>query len=152
MLPALKNSQVEAIVLWPTFSFRALQDATLADLVDLGTAMGPVIPDSVVASDEFIEKRPEVLKRYLQALLKAVDYMQKNEEWTKKFLATYSGETDPEVVDRAYRDVIMKIRTDGLIEAEWIKDSLSLMKLVSSDEIPSVDVVFTNKFLPIKAD
>ena len=150
LLPAIKNKQVDAIILWPAFSFRALQDDTLADLVDLGKVMGPVVPDSVVASDEMIEKRPDVLKRYLQALLKAVDYMQKNEDWTKKYLAKYAGESDPAVLDQAYRDVIMQIRLDGMIERDWITSSLALMKLVSPEEAPSVDAVFTNKFLPVK--
>jgi NitT/TauT family transport system substrate-binding protein len=150
LLPAIKNQQVDAIILWPAFSFRALQDDTLFDLVDLGKVMGPVVPDSVVASDEMIEKRPDVLKRYLQALMKAVDYMQKHEDWTKKFLAKYAGESDPVVLDRAYRDVMMEVRVDGLIKPEWIKSSLALMKLVSSDQTPTVEAVFTNKFLPIK--
>ena len=150
LLPALKNKQVDAIVLWPTFSFRALRDPQLADLVDLGAVAGEIIPDSVVVSDEMIEKRPDVLKRYLQALMKAVDYMQKHEDWTKKYIAKYAGEKDPKVLDRAYTDVIMKIRTDGLIKDEWMENSLALMKLVSSDKIPPLDAVFTKKFLPIK--
>lgn len=150
LLPALKNQQVDAIILWPAFSFRALQDPTLVDLVDLGKVMGPVVPDSVVASDEMIEKRPDVLKRYLQALLKAVDYMQKHEDWTKKYLAKYAGESDPVVLDRAYREVMMEVRVDGMIKPEWIKNSLALMKLVSSDETPPVSAVFTDKFLPVK--
>jgi len=150
LLPAIKNNQVDAIILWPAFSFRALKDDTLQGLVDLGKEMGPVVPDSIVASDEMIEKRPDVLKRYLQALMKAVDYMQKNEDYTKKFLAKYAGESDPEVLDRAYRDVMMEVRVDALIKPEWIKDSLALMKLVSSDETPAVEAVFTDKFLPVK--
>jgi NitT/TauT family transport system substrate-binding protein len=150
LLPALKSKQVDAVVLWPAFSFRALQDETLVDLVNLGKVMGPVVPDSVVASDEMIEKRPDVLRRYLQALLKAVDYMQKNEEWTKKYIAKYAGESDPVVLDRAYNDVIMQIRLDGMIEPDWIKNSLALMKLVSPEEMPTVDKVFTGKFLPVK--
>ena len=150
LLPAIKNSQVDAIVLWPAFSFRALKDDTLHDLVDLGKEMGPVVPDSIVASEEMIEKRPDVLKRYLQALLKAVDYMQKHEDYTKKFLAKYAGESDPEVLNRAYREVMMEVGVDGTIKPEWIKTSLSLMKLVSSDETPPVKAVFTDKFLPVK--
>jgi NitT/TauT family transport system substrate-binding protein len=150
LLPALKNNQVDAIVLWPAFSFRALKDGALADLLDLGKAMGPVVPDSIVASEEMIEKRPDVLKRYLQALLKAVDYMKKNEDYTKKFLAKYAGESDAEVLDRAYRDVMMEVATDGMIKPEWIKASLELMKLESADALPAVDAVFTDKFLPVK--
>lgn len=150
LLPALKNNQVDAIVLWPAFSFRALKDATLVDLLDLGKVMGPVVPDSIVASEEMIEKRPDVLKRYLQALLKAVDYMKKNEDYTKKFLAKYAGESDPEVLDRAYRDVMMEVGTDGMIKPEWIKASLELMKLETTDALPPVEQVFTDKFLPVK--
>lgn len=150
LLPAIKAKQVDAIILWPSFSFRALQDQALMDLVDLGKIMGPVVPDSVVASDEMIEKRPDVLKRYLQALLKTVDYMRKNEEWTKKYLAKYAGESDPLVLDRAYKEVILDIRVDGMIEPDWIKASLALMKLESADPTPSVDEVFTSKFLPVK--
>jgi NitT/TauT family transport system substrate-binding protein len=150
LLPAIKNSQVDAIVLWPTFSFRALKDSALMDLVDLGKVMPPVVPDSVVASQEMIDKRPDVLKRYLQALMKAVDYMQKHEDYTKKFIAKYANESDPDVLDRAYREVMMEVHTDAMIKPEWIKTSLGLMQLLSSDPTPPVDAVFTDKFLPVK--
>jgi NitT/TauT family transport system substrate-binding protein len=150
LLPAIKNSQVDAIVLWPTFSFRALKDSALMDLVDLGKVMPPVVPDSVVASQEMIDKRPDVLKRYLQALMKAVDYMQKHEDYTKKFIAKYANESDPGVLDRAYREVMMEVHTDAMIKPEWIKTSLGLMQLLSSDPTPPVDAVFTDKFLPVK--
>jgi ABC-type nitrate/sulfonate/bicarbonate transport system substrate-binding protein len=150
LLPAIKNSQVDAIVLWPTFSFRALKDSALTDLVDLGKVMPPVVPDSVVASQEMIDKRPDVLKRYLQALMKAVDYMQKHEDYTKKFLAKYANESDPDVLDRAYREVMMEVHTDAMVKPEWIKTSLGLMQLLSSDPTPPVEAVFTDKFLPVK--
>jgi ABC-type nitrate/sulfonate/bicarbonate transport system substrate-binding protein len=150
LLPAIKNSQVDAIVLWPTFSFRALKDSTLTDLVDLGKVMPPVVPDSVVASQEMIDKRPDVLKRYLQALMKAVDYMQKHEDYTKKFLAKYANESDPDVLDRAYREVMMEVHTNAMVKPEWIKTSLGLMQLLSSDPTPPVEAVFTDKFLPVK--
>jgi hypothetical protein len=44
----------------------------------------------------------------------------------------------------------MQIRLDGMIERDWIKNSLELMKLVTPEEAPSIDAVFTDKFLPVK--
>ena len=57
-------------------------------------------------------------------LMKAVDYMQKHKDWTKKYFAKYAGEKDPIVLDQAYPDVIMKIRTDGLSKS-WMENSLA---------------------------
>jgi NitT/TauT family transport system substrate-binding protein len=149
LLPAIKNNQVEAVVLFPSVSFRALADNALLGLVDLGKEMEPIVPDSVVASDELIEKRPDVLRRYLKSLLKAVDYMQKNESYSKAFLAKYMGETDQEIVNRSFSDILMQTRTDGLVKQEWVKASLELMKLVGMTSIPPVSDVFTDKFLPV---
>ena len=149
LLPAIKNDQVQAIVLWPTFSFTALEDPELMDLVDLGEVMPPVVPDSIVATQELIDERPDVLRRYLKALMRAVDYMQTHEDYTKEFISKFADEKNPEVLDRAYKDVIMEIRTDAMIEPQWIETSLGLMSLLSDDPTPPVDEVFTDAFLPV---
>ena len=60
------------------------------------------------------------------------------------------AKSDPDVLEQAYRDVIMEMHTDAMIKPEWIKTSLGLMSLMSSDKTPPVDAVFTDKFLPVK--
>lgn len=150
MLPALKGRQVDALILWPNLSYTAVQSGAYRSIGDLGTLMGPVIPDTVVASDALITSRPDVLKRYLQALTKAIGYMQDHEDWGKAFLKKYTGETSDAVIDESYKQVIQQIRTDGQVKPEWVQGSLALMTLAGgSAPMPALESVFTDRFLPI---
>jgi len=150
MLPALKGKQVDALILWPNLSYSAVQSGAYRSVGDLGALMGPVIPDTVVASDALIASRPDVLKRYLQALTKAVGYMKDNEDWGKAFLKRYTSESSDAVIDESYRQVIQNIRIDGQVKPEWVQGSLELMTLVrGAAPVPALDSVFTDRFLPI---
>ena len=150
MLPALKGKQVDALILWPNLSYSAIQSGAYRSIGDLGALMGPIIPDTVVASDALIANRPDVLKRYLQALTKAVAYMKDHEEWGKAYLKKYTGENSDAVIDESYRQVIQNIRTDGQVKPEWVQSSLELMRLTAgAAPMPRLDSVFTDRFLPI---
>lgn len=153
LLPSLKNKQVDAVVLFPNIGYAALNEGSYRSVADLAKLMGPIVPDTIVASEDMINNRPDVLKRYLQALTKTVAYMKANEAWSKAFIKRYTEEPSDAVVEASYRDLMADTRTDGDIKPEWVQASLELMKLVpGAGTVPTIDAVFTNRFLPIRQD
>lgn len=148
LLPALKNGQVDAAVLFPPLSYRALADENLISIFNLGKDMDPVLINGIVATDEMIAKRPDVLKRFLKALLKAVVHMQKNEAYSKAFLAKYMQEKDENIINRSHQDIVMGTPPDGVVKAEWVAASIQLLSLVGM-KTPPVSEVFTERFIPV---
>jgi len=124
--PALKNKQIDAAILWPLVSYRHLIDGEYRSLVDFGKEMEPVLPDTWAATQEAIDKKTEVLRRWLQANAKAITYMQANEAWTLEFLKRYTKETDPRILKMAYDTIIKRLKTDGAMDAQWMANSLAL--------------------------
>ena len=150
LLPAFSSGQVDAAILYPVLSYHGLIEDGDRSLADLGAVMGPVVPDTWVASDEFINGRADVLRRFLQANMKAVAYMQRNETWSIAFLKKYLDEKDDRVVKMCYERIVKKLRTDGLVRPEWLKSSLDLAVLAGVRNVPTVEQIFVGKFVPVE--
>jgi NitT/TauT family transport system substrate-binding protein len=151
VLPGLKAKQVDAAILWPLYSYKGIVDGSLRPVVDLGAKLPPSISEGVAASDELIEKKPDVLKRWLSATAKTLAYMQGHEDWSVKFLGGYFDESDPRVLDMVYKEFIMKIHADGNMQPDWMKDSLANDAFTGGEHALPQDKVFTTAFVPIKA-
>ncbi len=150
LVPALKAKQIDAAVLYPPLSYKMMIDGEYRSIGDLGAIMPPVLPDTWVASDDLINKRPDVLNRFLQANMKAVAYMQANEKWTLDYMKKYFEEKDDRVVKQIFDTFIKVLRTDGMVKAEWLKESFDLAALAGVTDVPPVNQTFTDKFVPVK--
>ena len=97
-----------------------------------------------------IDKRSDVLKRWLAATSKALDYMKSHESWTEAFLKKYFDDSnaDDKAIAMVYKNFIMKINTDGSMRPDWEKTSLE--SLAGRANMPKADQVFTSQFLPVK--
>ena len=73
-----------------------------------------------------IDKRPDVLRRWLSATSKAVRYMQDNEDWSEGFLKRYLCDDDSQTVALIYQNVIMKMNAGGTMHRDWMATSLQL--------------------------
>ncbi len=146
---AVLSHQVDAGIFNPFLAYKAILDEHAREVADLGKLLGPVVPDTWVASDKLINERPDVLRRTLRANLRAVDYMQRNERWALPFLSRYLDNKDERVLKLVYDNTIKPLRTDGLVKAEWLRGSLELASLVGLPAAASVDRIFDPKFVPI---
>lgn len=150
LLPALKDSQIDAAVLFPPVSFRVAADGSAKLLVDLGKAMEPVLPDTWVATDAMINDRPDVLRRWLEANGKAIAHMQANKDWTIAFLAKWLDEKDPGVLNRSFEEMIKPLDPELKFQPEWVANSIKLAKLAGIDDVPEAKDIFVSRFVPVK--
>lgn len=145
VMPALKAKQVDAAILWPVFSYKGIDDGDFRSVDDLGATMEPSVSEGWAASNELMEKRPDVLHRWLEANAKAIVYMQSHEDWSIKFLMRYFDEKNERAIKLVYDRFIKHINPDGVMKPEWIQTALKL-----SGKKLDADQIFSSKFTPIK--
>lgn len=151
LVPGLKSNSVDAISINPT-SLQLLANGTARSLVNFGKEMPPTLPDVWVASDEMINKRPDVVRRTLGSIFKALDYMRNNHDWSLAFLKKFTKEQDVKVVALSYQEGTLAQSRDGMTKKEWVDAALAqAIKLYGAPELKKLQPqdFFTDKFLPV---
>jgi NitT/TauT family transport system substrate-binding protein len=148
VLPALKNKQIDAAVLWPLVSYKNLLDNEYRSLVDFGREMEPVLPDTWSFRTEIIDNKPDVIRRWLSANSRAIVYMQAHEAWTIDFLKRYTKENDERVLKMTFDTIIKGLRPDGRMEPAWMTNSLALATDTGLT-LPPLKDIFAEGFTPI---
>jgi NitT/TauT family transport system substrate-binding protein len=148
ILPALKAKQIDAGVIWPLGSFHAVSSREYRLVDDYGSAVRNTSLDVWVASQETIDKRPDVLKRWIEALNKAVTEMQRDEAGAIAFLGKYHEEKDPKVLKVAYDTLIKTMRPDHFARVEWIDNALKLAAAGGVENLPRAGDIIDNRFTP----
>jgi NitT/TauT family transport system substrate-binding protein len=154
MVPALKGAQVDAIAMFPGLSLQLLATGEARSIVDLGKEMEPTLPDVIVASQEFIDKKPEVVRGTLNAFFKAVAHLCGDRKWGLQFLKEFTKEKDDKVNELTYDSVLCQQSRDGAIRPEWVANSLNIAaKVWGLGELQKIkpEDVYTDKFIPAVA-
>ena len=152
VMPALKANQVDAAILWPVFSYKGIADGDFRSIDDLGATMEASVSEGWAATNEIIEKRPEVLHRWLEANAKTIVYMKAHEDWTIAFLKNYFDEKDDRVIKLVFDNFIKNINPDGVMKPEWMKASLDLAASASMGTQLTTEQVYSTAFTPIKVE
>jgi NitT/TauT family transport system substrate-binding protein len=149
ILPALKAKQVDAAVLWPNLSYRMTLGGEARSLVDFGASMEPNLPEVWVASQAAIDGKPEMVRRFLEAVMKATKHMQDNRAFGIDYIKKYTKEENDKAVELAYESITRNSPTDGVFTEAVLKRSLELAALAGVTGIPDVKELYTDKFMPV---
>lgn len=100
------------------------------------------------ASKEFIQNKPDTLKRAVKASLQATNFIQDNRAWTTKTMMETSGFSE-EATKHILKDYSFS-RTGRLSRkgVQNLRDFLIEYKIISKEKAPPVDELYTDKFLP----
>lgn len=151
MVPALRGGQVEAIAMFPGLSLSLLESGEARSILDLGKEMEPTLPDVIVASQEFMEKRPEALRGALRAVYRALAHMRDDRAWGVKFLKDFTHGRDDKTNELVYERVVTQISKDGAIDASALQNSMNIgAKVWNQPELKSLkpEAISTSAFLP----
>lgn len=149
MLPVLKSGEIDAAVMWPTLTYRLMDSGEYRSLVDFGTAMEPNLPEVWVASQTFIDNKPNAVKGFLEGLMKATKQMQDDRAFALKHIKAYIKNEEDKILERAYEAITKNAVVTGAIDNTTLKRSLDLAALGGITNLPAIDQIFTPKFLPI---
>lgn len=151
LAPALRASQIDAVVFSAILTNREMSAGHARSILDLTDIMEPTIADAYVASAEMMEKRPGDLRAFLAATLKGLEYMKGNRNWSIAFLKDFAQIDDQPILELLQDKIIPRIPADGRIELPWVDGGLKLASRAwDVPELLKVDPasIFTNEFLP----
>jgi NitT/TauT family transport system substrate-binding protein len=151
VVPGVKAKQVDAGIIWPIYSYKAMAEGTLRPVFSLSEKLPPSISEGVAVSQDMIDKHPDVLKRWLAATSETISTMQADEARAEELLKDYFKEDNLEVLKSVYKDFIMHIRPDGIMKKEWMEESLKAAEFFGDKEPLSPDKIFSTAFTPVQA-
>lgn len=147
LVPNLLSKNVDAIVVFSPLSFRVLLEGQGRSLVDVGAQMPVHMSGVWIAPDALIAAKPELVRKTMNALFEAVEFLGKNKEEAIKLIAEID-ELTPEVAAAEFEGNIARLPSSGEMTREWMTIALDLAKLVGmSGDVP-VDQIFTTTFQP----
>ena len=103
------------------------------------------------APEELIEKRPQAIRAFLQGWFNTIAFMKANKAKTVDITAKVIN-LSPAVIGRAYDEEVGIFSDDGVFDPKAVaalKQSFIEMGLLK--EIPDDKVMFTTRFVPVKA-
>src|SRR5262249_37752163 len=98
--------------------------------------------------EELIEKRPQAIRAFLQGWFNTIAFMKANKAKTLTITAKVIN-LSPAVIGRAYDEEVGIFSDDGVFDPAALKQSFIEMGLLN--EIPDDKVMFTTRFVPVKA-
>jgi ABC-type nitrate/sulfonate/bicarbonate transport system substrate-binding protein len=102
-----------------------------------------------MATDEMIEKRPELLRRVLRGWFKTVAFMKANKDFTVKSGAKVV-QVRESIAAKVYDTQMAYFSTDGAwdpVAIDVIRNSLKELGIL--DFIPEAKVIYNDKFVPV---
>ena len=94
-----------------------------------------------------IDKKPDLVKRFLDGWFETIAWMKANKEKTVEISARILKST-PEVISRAYDEQIGMLQDNGKFDPEAIKViKESLIEMEILDKQPTDEQMFTTKFV-----
>ena len=149
LIPGVNSGALDGMVLWPNLTYRLIEGGKYRSVVDFGAVMKTNLPEVWVASQAMIDTKPDVVRRFLEAVMKTTKHMQDNEAYGLGYIKKYTKEKNDSVAKLAYDVIIKNATIDGMIKPEWLQNSLELATIAGIKDLPPVDQLFTDKFVPI---
>lgn len=119
--PMLVTGQVDAIIAWVTDTSRYTRQARDAGrelrVLPWSEAGLELYATTLIASDKFLEERPEVARRFVAAFKKSIEYAENNPEEAADAVASAVPELDKENAEGSFRDA-MGLMYNEITEAE----------------------------------
>src|SRR3954471_16615971 len=149
-LAAMERNELDGMVIESATGFELEEQGKGRNILFFGDIEKHFYTHVIFATDEMIEKRTELLRRFLRGWFKTVAFMKAN-----KAAAVKSGarvvEVRESIVSKVYDTQIGSFSTDGAWDPQAI-DVIrnSLKDLGILDFIPDAKTIYNDKFVPVK--
>jgi NitT/TauT family transport system substrate-binding protein len=144
---AFKTGQVDGIMLATETSYMLEAKKEAKIIANMAAYAPKFITHVIYARDELIDKKPDLVKRFLAGWFETIAWMKANKDKSVEISARVL-KLPPEIVSRAYDEEIGMMQDNGRFDPEAvkvIKSSLVDMHILESE--PTEDQMFTTKFV-----
>lgn len=147
-IAALKTGQIDGVVTDIGGAYRLEGEGAVRILVKFGDLVKDFHIHVIYATREVIDKRPDVVRRFLAGWFEAIAFMRKHKDETVK-IATRVNQISAEIADRVYVEVMPTFSNDGRFNPAAL-DVLaqSFVDVGTLAKKPDMRALYTEKFLP----
>ena len=125
LVPNLLAGNVDAAVVYSPLSFQISKSGEARSILDFSKEVPPNLAAGWIALDKYVQDKPQMVQKTLNALYGALMFMRANKDASVK-LITELYEIPAEIAALEYENTIMKLETDGSMEGAKIPEQLQL--------------------------
>jgi len=152
LVPNLLAGNVEAAVVYSPLSYQIAKSGEARALIDYSTAVPDNLAGGWIVLDKFVEAKPQVVQKALNALYGAIAFMRGNRDATVKLIADLY-EIPPDIAGLEYDNTIMKLEANGSMDGPKVKEavqiSMDLAKLGGLKDIMPTEELYSTQFKPV---
>ncbi len=125
LVPNLLAGNVDAAVVYSPLSFQISKSGEARSILDFSKEVPPNLAAGWIALDKYVQDKPQMVQKTLNALYGALAFMRANRDASVK-LITELYEIPAEIAALEYENTIMKLETDGSMDGAKIPEQLQL--------------------------
>jgi len=148
LVPNLLAGNVDAVVLYSPLSFQMMQDKTARSLIDFGTEIPQHVAAMWIATDTYIQEKPLVIQKALNALYGGLAFLRANRPDAIKMIAEID-EIPDRVAEAELDGNLAKLSTTGEMTEEWMSRALEFSKLIGMTDLAPVGDIYVTGFRPV---
>ena len=125
LVPNLLAGNVEAAVVYSPLSFQISKSGEARTILDYSKEVPPNLAAGWIALDKYVQDKPQLVQKTLNALYGALAYMRANKDASVKLISELY-EIPADIAALEYENTIMKLETDGSMDGPKIPEQLQL--------------------------
>jgi ABC-type nitrate/sulfonate/bicarbonate transport system substrate-binding protein len=125
LVPNLLAGNVDAAVVYSPLSFQISKSGEARSILDFSREVPPNLAAGWIALDKYVQDKPQMVQKTLNALYGALMFMRANKDASVK-LITELYEIPAEIATLEYENTILKLETDGSMDGPKIPEQLQL--------------------------
>src|SRR5712672_1057559 len=149
-LAAMTRGELDGLVIESATGFELEEQGKGRNILLFGDIAKHFYTHVIFAADRMIDKRPDVLKRFLRGWFTTVAFMRANKDFTVKS-ESKTVDVRESVVAKIYDTQIDSFSSDGAwdpVAIDAIRHSLKELGIL--DTVPEAKTIYNDKFVPVK--
>jgi ABC-type nitrate/sulfonate/bicarbonate transport system substrate-binding protein len=152
LVPNLLAGNIDAAVVYSPLSFQIAKSGEARTILDYARDVPPNLTSGWIATDKFIQQKPEIVQKTLNALYGGLMFMRNNREAAIKLIAELY-EMPADIAAAEYENTILKLEIDGSMSApnttEALQMSLDMAKLGGMKDLVPAGEIISTQFKPV---
>jgi NitT/TauT family transport system substrate-binding protein len=149
-LAAIQRGELDGLVIETATGYKLEQEGKGKNFLVLGDIAKNFYTHVIFATDEMIDKRPDLLERFLRGWFKTIAFMKIHKDFVVASEAK-TIEVEPDITAKIYDAQMSGFSTDGAwnpAAIDVIRGSLKELGIL--DSIPDAKTLYNDKFVPVK--
>jgi NitT/TauT family transport system substrate-binding protein len=152
LVPNLLAGNVDAAVVYSPLSFQISKSGEAKTILDYSKEVPPNLAAGWIALDKYVQDKPQMVQKTLNALYGALAFMRANKDASVKLISELY-EIPADIAALEYDNTIMKLETDGSMDGpkipEQLQIALDMAKAGGMKDLGPAAEIISTQFKPV---